>query len=88
MTARAWPRPTAGRERLTPDQEDSLDALVAHFGDGRISVQASGVAEIVHTEYPGDPAWLVNPEGDVAESAATPTYRYSREEVQRWSSSS
>jgi hypothetical protein len=79
---RPFPPPTRGRERLTPQQEASLDALVARYGDGRISVLGNGVAELIHPF--GTLAWLVNPEGDVAEWAAEPTYTYSRQEVQRW----
>lgn len=76
---------TPGRERLEGEQERSIDALVANYGDAMIRVHTEGVAGVFHLEHPAELAWLVNPEGDVAEyTAGPPTYVHSARTVQSW----
>lgn len=77
---------TRGLEILTDRQRQSIDALVARFGDAMIRVRAGGIAGVFHTEHPQEVAWLVSPDGDVAEYLAVgaPTFNISASEVAAW----
>jgi cytochrome oxidase Cu insertion factor (SCO1/SenC/PrrC family) len=77
---------TPQRDLLSGSQVRTIDALVAKFGEAMIRVRPEGVAGVFHIEHPQEIAWLVNPDGDVAEYMAVghPTYVHSAQTVAAW----